>query len=179
MVISKTPLRMSFFGGGSDFEQYFKKSKFGYGSTIGTTIDMYVYITVNKRFDGRIRLVYNESELVDSVEEIKHNIIRNALKIVGIEGGVEIIYMADMPIAGVGIGLASSSALSVGVLNALHAYKGEYVTKDQLAKEACHLEIDMMGQPIGIQDQNAVAHGGFNRYRFYKDGSIGVEPVMR
>ncbi len=169
---------MSFFGGGSDFKGYFENCSIGYGSTIGTTINMYVYITVNRRFDGKIRLVYNDNELVDTVDEVKHNIIRNALKIVGIDGGVEIIYMADMPIAGVGIGLASSSALSVGVLNALHAFKGEYVSHAQLAEEACRLEIDMMGQPIGIQDQNAVAHGGFNRYKFYRDGTVGVEPVI-
>ena len=178
MIISKTPLRMSFFGGGSDFRDYFQISKFGYGSTISTTVDMYVYITVNRRFDGKIRLVYNESELVDHVYEIKHNIIRNALKIVGIEGGVEVIYMADLPIAGVGIGLASSSALSVGVLNALHAYKGEHVSAEQLAREACRLEIEMMGQPIGIQDQYAVAYGGLKRYRFHGDDTVSVEPVV-
>ena len=178
MVISKTPLRMSFFGGGTDFREYFQKSRFGYGSTISTAIDMYVYITVNKRFDGKLHIVYSESELVDSVEDVKHNIIRNALKIVGIKKGVEIIYMADIPIAGIGIGLASSSALSVGVLNALHAYLGDHVSKEQLAQEACRLEIQMMGQPIGIQDQYAVAYGGFNRYRFYSDDSVGVEHIV-
>ena len=178
MIISKTPLRMSFFGGGTDFKDYYENCKFGYGSTISTTIDMYVYITVNKRFDDKLHIIYTENELVNSVDEIKHNIIRNALKIVGIETGVEIIYMADIPIAGVGIGLASSSALSVGVLNALHAFKGEYVSAEQLAKEACYLEIEMMQQPIGIQDQYAVAYGGFNRYRFNRNSKVGVEPVI-
>ena len=95
MIISKTPLRMSFFGGGTDFQSYFTNSRFGYGSVISTALDMYVYITVNKRFDDKIRVVYYGNELVDSVDEIKHDIIRNALKIAGIERGVEIIYSAD------------------------------------------------------------------------------------
>lgn len=178
MVISKTPLRMSFFGGGTDFKDYYENSKFGYGATISTAVNMYLYITVNKRMDKKIRLVYQSGELVDSVDEIKHNIIRNALKIVGIENGIEIIYTADLPIAGVGIGMASSSAMSVGLLNALHAFKGEYASPEQLAKEACKLEIEMMQQPIGIQDQYAVAYGGFNRYKFERDGNVVVEPVI-
>lgn len=178
MVISKTPLRMSFFGGGSDFKGYYENSRFGYGSTISTAVNMYLYIVVNKRMDNKIRLVYKEGELVNSVDEIKHNIIRNALKIVGIDHGIEIIYTADLPIAGVGIGMASSSAMSVGLLNALHAFKGKYASPEQLAKEACKLEIEMMGQPIGIQDQYAVAYGGFNRYRFNRDGYVSVEPII-
>lgn len=178
MIITKTPLRMSFFGGGTDFKGYYENSKYGYGSTISTAVNMYLYITVNKRMDNKIRLVYQSGELVDNVDEIKHNIIRNALKIVGINSGIEIIYTADLPIAGVGIGMASSSAMSVGLLNALHAFKGEYASPEQLAKEACKLEIEMMGQPIGIQDQYAVAYGGFNRYRFNRDGSVNVEPVI-
>lgn len=178
MVISKTPLRMSFFGGGTDFKGYYENSKFGYGSTISTAVDMYLYITVNKRMDDKIRLVYQEGELVDNVDDIKHNIIRNALKIVGIEKGVEIIYTADLPIAGVGIGMASSSAMSVGLLNALHAFKGHYASAEQLAREACRLEIEMMGQPIGIQDQYAVAYGGFNVYKFNRNDTVSVEPVI-
>lgn len=178
MIISKTPLRMSFFGGGSDFRDYYEKSRFGYGKTISTAIDMYVYITINKRFDDKLHIIYTKNELVDCVDDIEHNIIRNALKIVGIEKGVEVIYMADIPIAGVGIGLASSSALSVGVLNAMHAFKGEYVSPAQLAKEACYLEIEMMKQPIGIQDQYAVAYGGFNQYTFNRYGNVGVEPLI-
>lgn len=178
MVISKTPLRMSFFGGGSDFQSYFENSRFGYGSTISTALDMYVYITVNKRFDDKIRIVYSGNELVDTVDEVKHDIIRNALKIVGIEKGIEIVYSADLPFTGAGVGLASSSALAVGVMNALHAYKGERVSPEQLAREACHIEIDCIGQRIGIQDQFAVAYGGFRRYRYYADGSVTAEPVV-
>lgn len=178
MIISKTPLRASLFGGGTDFKDYYENSEFGYGSVLSAALDMHVYITVNKKFDDMIRVVYNGNELVDSVSEIKHNIIREALKLVGIEKGIEIIYMADIPLSGAGVGLASSSALAVGVLNALHAYKGEYATPEQLAREACHIEIDCLGQKIGIQDQFAVACGGFNRYRFMKDGMVSVVPAL-
>lgn len=178
MIISKTPLRMSFFGGGTDFRSYFENSRFGYGSVISTTVDMYVYITVNKRFDDKLRIVYYGNELVDTVDDVKHDIIRNALKLTGIERGIEIVYSADIPMSGAGVGLASSSALAVGVMNALHAYKGERATVEQLAREACHIEIDCIGQRIGIQDQFAVAYGGFRTYQFSQDGSVNAEPVI-
>ena len=176
MIISKTPLRMSFFGGGTDFQSYFTNSRFGYGSVISTALDMYVYITVNKRFDDKIRVVYYGNELVDSVDEIKHDIIRNALKIAGIESGVEIIYSADIPLSSAGIGLSSSSALAVGVMNALHAYKGERVAPEVLAREACRIEIDCIGQRIGIQDQFAVSYGGFLGGKFFFRGGGSGEP---
>jgi len=178
MIVSKTPLRMSFFGGGTDFRDYYEKSRFGYGSVISTALNMYVYITINKRFDGKLRIVYSGNELVDSVDEVKHDIIRNALLTAGIKGGVEIIYSADIPMTSAGIGLSSSSALAVGMMNVLHAYKGEYVTAEQLAREACHIEIDCIGQRIGIQDQFAVAYGGFRVYRFASDGSVSASPVI-
>lgn len=177
MIVSKTPLRASFFGGGTDFHNYFRNSKYGYGSVISTGINMYVYIIVNKRFDNKIRLVYSGNELVDSVDEIKHNIIREALKITGITSGIEILYLADLPMTNLGVGLASSSALAVGVLNALHAYKGELVSKEQLAKEAIDIEINRLHQQIGIQDQYAVSYGGFNRYIFKSDDSVVIKPV--
>ena len=178
MIISKTPLRCSFFGGGTDFHEYYENSRPGYGSVISTTLDMHVYITVNHNFDGKVRLCYAGNELVDHADQVKHNIIREALKIVGIEKGIEIFYSADIPLSGAGIGLASSSALAVGVLNALHAYKGEYVSSEQLAKEACYIEIECLGQQIGIQDQYAVSYGGFKRYRFNQNGSVTVMPVV-
>ena len=177
MIVSKTPLRTSFFGGGTDFHNYFRNSKYGYGSVLSTTINMYVYIIINKRFDKKIRLVYWDNELVDSVDEIKHNIIREALKITGVSEGIEILYLADIPMTNLGVGLASSSAMAVGVLNALHTFKGEEVSKEQLAKEAIDLEINHLGQRIGIQDQYAVAYGGFNRYYFNKDDTVTVEPI--
>lgn len=178
MILSKTPLRASLFGGGTDFEAYYKTASKGYGSVLSVALDMHVYIIVNKKFDDKIRVVYQGNELVDTVDEVKHNIIREALKLLGIEKGIEIIYMADLPLSSAGVGLASSSALAVGVLNALHAYKGEFVTPEQLAKEACHIEINCLGQRIGIQDQYAVAYGGFNRYRFNNNGTVSVSPAI-
>lgn len=178
MIISKTPLRASFFGGGTDFSTYYENSKLGYGTVVSTALDMYVYIAVNKKFDDMVRVVYSGNELVHHVDEVKHNIIREAMKIVGIEKGIEIIYMADIPLSNAGIGLASSSALAVGVLNALHAYKGEFVPQEVLAREACEIEINRLGQRIGIQDQFAVAHGGFSQYKFFNDGSVSITPVV-
>lgn len=176
MIISKTPLRASLFGGGTDFKEYWARAETGYGCVLSCALQMHVYITVNKKFDDRIRVVYTGNETVDSVDEVKHNIIREALRTVGIERGVEIIYMADIPMSTAGVGLASSSALAVGTLNALHAYKGEYAPPDRLAREACHIEIDCLGQQIGIQDQYAVAYGGLSRYRFMSDGGVSVAP---
>lgn len=178
MIISKTPLRASFFGGGCDFADYYQNSKYGYGCVISVTLDMHVYITVNKRFDDKIRVVYTGNELVNSVDEVRHNIIREALRLTGIESGIEIVYTADLPMTDLGVGLGSSSALAVGVLNALHTYKGEYATARQLAQEAIEIEINRLGQQIGIQDQYAVACGGFNKYIFNADNSVEVLPIV-
>ena len=178
MVISKTPLRCSFFGGGTDFRDYFENTQIGYGSVISTALDMYVYITVNKRFDDMVRIVYSGNELVNHVSEVKHNIIREALQLVGIENGIEVIYTADIPMSNAGVGLASSSALAVGVLNALNAYKCIHKSAEELARMACEIEIDRIGQQIGIQDQFTVSYGGFNRYRFNRDDSVAVMPVV-
>lgn len=178
MVISKTPLRASFFGGGTDFRGYFEKSRFGYGTVISATLDMHVYITVNKRFEDKIRVCYYGNELVDHVDEVRHNIIREALKIMGIETGIEIIYSADIPLSTAGVGLASSSALAVGVMNALYAYKHIHATPETLARRACEIEIGRLGAAIGIQDQYAAAYGGFNQYKFNGDGTVSVTPIV-
>lgn len=178
MIISKTPLRCSFFGGGTDFRDYYENTQRGFGGVLSTALNMHVYITVNRKFDDKIRLCYAGNELVDSVEEVKHNIIREALKLTGVTKAVEIVYQADIPLSTAGVGLASSSALAVGVLHALHAYKGEFARPEQLAREAAHIEIDLLGQRIGIQDQFATAFGGFCRYRFHRDGRVTVEPVV-
>lgn len=177
MIISKTPLRASFFGGGTDFKDYYENSSCGYGSVISTALNMYVYIMVCKRFDSKIRVCYTKNEFVDSVDQIQHNIIREALKIVGIENGIDIVYSADIPLSSAGVGLASSSALAVGVLNALYAYKGEYALPEKLAKMACEIEINRLKNPIGVQDQYACAYGGFRIYRFWADGQVSATPV--
>ncbi len=162
-------------GGGSDLPVYYRA---GHGSVVSTTIGMYIYITVNKKFDDLIRVSYSKTELVASVDQLEHNIIREALRVVGIERGVDIVYMGDIPLSAAGIGLGSSSSLAVGVLNALHAYKGQYVSAEQLAREACRIEIDVLGHPIGKQDQYAAAYGGFNYIKFNADDSVFVTPVI-
>ena len=168
-------MRISFAGGGSDLAVYYRR---GYGSVVSTAIDKYIYITVNKKFDDLIRVSYSKAEMVKSVGEVEHNIIREALKMVGIERGIEVVYMGDIPLGSAGIGLGSSSSLAVGVLNALYAYKGQHVSAEKLAREACEIEIDILGNPIGKQDQYAAAYGGFNYIQFNKDESVFVDPII-
>lgn len=178
MVVSKTPLRASFFGGGTDFKDYFEQTSKGYGNVVSTALNMYVYIMVTKRFDDQIRVCYRVQEMADHVDKIQHNIIREAMKIAGIEKGVDIVYSADIPISTSGVGLASSSAMAVGVLNALFAYKGVQLSPRRLAEYACEIEIERLKNPIGIQDQYAVAFGGLKRYRFYPGGQVAVQTVV-
>jgi len=175
MIISRTPMRMSFAGGGSDLPAYYKT---GYGLVVSTAIDKYIYITVNKKFDDLIRVSYSATEIVDSVDKIEHNIIREAIKLVGIKKGIEVVYMGDVPLGSAGIGLGSSSSLAVGVLNALYAYKGMHVSAGKLAIDACKIEIDILGHPIGKQDQYAAAYGGINSIQFNSDESVFVDPII-
>lgn len=178
MIISRTPLRISLFGGGSDFAGYYENSKFGYGAVLSTSIDKYTYMTVNRKFDDMIRVSYSKTEHVNNVNEVEHNIIREAMKITGVTKGVDIVYMADVPLGSTGVGLASSSALAVGILNALYAYNGIHVSADRLAQEACKIEIDKLKNPIGKQDQYAVAFGGLRRYQFNADGTVFDDPII-
>ena len=175
MIISKTPFRVSFVGGGSDLREYYQR---GYGSVVSTAISEFMYVTVNRTFDTHIRVVYSKSEYVENIADIEHNLAREALKLVGItRGGLDIVYMGDMLPAHAGSGLGASSSLTVGLLNALHTLKGEQVTAQTLAEEACKIEIEILGRPIGKQDQYATACGGFNYIRFNKDESVSVEPI--
>ena len=166
---------MSFVGGGSDLQVYYKT---GHGAVISTTINKYVYITVNARFTDHIRVGYSKIEYVTSVDEIEHNLVREALKTVGITRGIEIVYMSDLLPAHEGSGLGASSSILVGTLHSLHAFNGEYVSAETLAKEACNIEIDILGQPIGKQDQYAAAYGGFNHIQFNADETVDVEPLV-
>lgn len=175
MIISRTPLRASFFGGGSDFCDYYQKN---YGYVLSTAINMYIYMTVNSKFDDLIRVSYSKTELVDSVDKVEHNIIREALRIAEIDQGIDIVYMGDIPLGTAGVGLASSSALAVGILNALFAFKGEHVSAEFLAQKACEIEIKTLKNPIGKQDQYAVAYGGLNTYRFNMDENVFVSPLV-
>ncbi|MFN8670602.1 MAG: GHMP kinase [Candidatus Sericytochromatia bacterium] len=175
MIISRTPLRISFAGGGSDLSDFYFKKK---GAVVSTAINSYIYITVNKKFDDLIRVSYSSTELVESVNDIKHNIIREALKLVGIEKGIDVVYMGDVPLGTAGIGLGSSSSLAVGVLNALYAYKGEHVSASRLSEEACKIEIEILKNPIGKQDQYIAAYGGLQYIQFNQDDSVFVDPLI-
>lgn len=175
MIISKTPLRMSFAGGGSDFKEYYQKN---YGSVVSTAIDKYIYVTINKKFDDLVRVGYSKTEIVKNIENIEHNLIREALKLTGVTKGIDINYMSDMLPAREGTGLGSSSSLIVGILNALYAYKGQHVSTDRLAKEACKIEIETLGKPIGKQDQYAAAFGNLNFIKFNLDESVSVKPII-
>jgi D-glycero-alpha-D-manno-heptose-7-phosphate kinase len=174
MIISKTPLRMSFAGGASDFKGYYEK---GHGSVVSTAIDKYIYVTVNKKFDDLIRVSYSKTETAENVDKVEHNLVREAMKLTGVTKGIDISYMSDMLPAREGTGLGASSSLSVGILNALYTYKGQRVSAERLAKEACRIEIEILGDPIGKQDQYAAAYGGFNYIRFNSDDSVLVEPI--
>ncbi|HTL15983.1 MAG TPA: GHMP kinase [Patescibacteria group bacterium] len=173
MIISRTPLRMSFVGGGSDLPAYYRR--FG-GAVVSTAINKFVYITVNEKFDHRIRLSYSRTEEASSVLRVKHPLVREAMKLLQIEGGLEITSIADIPSKGSGLG--SSSSFTVGLLHALHAYSGRYASAEQLATEACQIEIERCREPIGKQDQFAAAFGGFNFIEFNPDESVFVEPIL-
>lgn len=175
MIISKTPLRISFAGGGSDLAAYYRKNN---GCVISTAIDRYIYITINKKFDDLIRVSYSKTEMVENVDKIEHNIIREALKLVGIKKGIEVVYMGDIPLGSAGVGLGSSSSLAVGVLNALYAFKGQSASAEKLAREACKIEIDILKYPIGKQDQYIAAYGGLQYIRFDSDGGVFIDPVI-
>lgn len=173
MIISKTPLRISFAGGGSDIFSFYKKYA---GAVVSVTIDKYIYITVNEKFDDDIRISYSKTENVKKVCQIKHNIVREALKKAQINGGIEITSIADIPSRGTGLG--SSSSFTVGLMNVLHAYKKEFSTPKTLAQEACDIEINILKEPIGKQDQYAAAYGGLNFIQFNRDGSVNIEPII-
>ncbi|HWW88358.1 MAG TPA: hypothetical protein VNZ26_32410 [Vicinamibacterales bacterium] len=173
MIISRSPLRLSFIGGGSDLSAFYRRDV---GAVLSAAINKYIYITVNKKFDRKIRASYSITEIVDHVDELKHELIREALRLVGLEGGVEITSISDVPSEGTGLG--SSSSYTVGLLKALYAYAGRHVGADRLAHEACHIEIDICGKPIGKQDQYIAAYGGLQFLQFNADDSVFVDPVI-
>lgn len=164
---------MSFAGGGSDLRDFYREQP---GAVLSTSIDKYMYIAVNRKFDERLRVSYSRTEEVETPQQVQHPLVRHALQVVGIDGGIEITSMADIPSRGTGLG--SSSAYTVGLLNALFAYRNEYASKERLARLACEIEIQHCGEPIGKQDQYASAYGGLNLIRFHPDESVSVDPVI-
>ncbi|MGE0902413.1 MULTISPECIES: GHMP kinase [Dehalococcoides] len=171
MIISRTPFRISFAGGGTDLKAFYSLKA---GEVVSTAINKYMYITVNKRFDSTIRVSYSSTEIVNTVDEICHPIVREALKLTGISGGIEIVSIADIP---AGTGLGSSSTFTVGLLNALYAYQGKLLSAEELARQACRIEIDCLKEPIGKQDQYIAAYGGICYFRFEADEYVGVSPL--
>jgi len=172
MIITRTPLRISFVGGGTDLPEFYRKEP---GAVVSTAIDRYMYIVVNQRFDDTIRISYSRTEIVTDVAEIQHPIVREALKLVGITNGIEIVSIADIP---AGTGLGSSSSFTVGLLNALYAYNGTLKSAEELAREACHIELDILKEPIGKQDQYIAAYGGFRYIQFNPDETVFTEPII-
>jgi len=168
MIITKTPLRITFAGGGSDMASYYMRHP---GACVSATINKYVYVLVKKRFDDKIYLKYSDNEVVDvnNIDDIQHDFIRETLKFMNVSYGLEIINWADIPTKGTGLG--SSSSFLVGLLLALHTLEGRHVSKETLADQACYIEIEKCGKPIGIQDQYAAAFGGFNHMEFSPEKS--------
>ena len=173
MIISRTPLRISFFGGGTDLSEFYKLEG---GAVLSTAIDKYIFATVNKKFDDHIRVSYSKTEIVEHVDQIRHDLVREAMKLTGVDGGIEITTIADIPSQGTGLG--SSSTFTVGILNALYAYKGQHVSGEVLSQQACKIEIDIVGEPIGKQDQYIAAYGGLQLIQFNPDGSVFVDPII-
>ena len=172
MIITRTPFRISFAGGGSDLKDFYEK--YG-GCVLSTSINRYCYISIHPYFDeNRTLLKYSENELVDSLSDIRHRIFNCLLNERQIHG-VEIVSTADIP---GGTGLGSSSTFTVGLLNTLNCYQGKYMSKGKLAEKACEIEIEKLGSPIGKQDQYAAAFGGLNFIRFHPDGEVSVSPIV-
>jgi len=173
MIITRTPLRVSFCGGGTDFSDYYKIKE---GRVISTAIDKHIYVTIAKKFDNKIHLRYSDFECVDNIGQLKHNLVRGALKLTGITKGVEIVTISDIPTTGSGLG--SSSSLAVGLLKALYAYKGFNIDTASLAEQACELEIKILKSPIGKQDQYSASFGGLNLITFKPNEKVTVKNLL-
>lgn len=172
MIITRTPYRISFVGGGSDMESFYQKHQ---GAVLSSTINKFVYISSHHFFDEQsIRLKYSKNETVKSIADIQHPLFREALSQFGVKGSLEMSSNGDVP---AGTGLGSSSAFTVGLLHNLYVREGRYATKTQLAEEACAIEIDRLKEPIGKQDHYAAAFGGLNVIRFNTNGTVDVEPI--
>jgi D-glycero-alpha-D-manno-heptose-7-phosphate kinase len=174
MIISRTPIRVSFLGGGTDYPEYFAHEG---GYTLSATIDKYCYITVQQLrdfFDYKIRISYSKLELTKRVDEIKHPSVRECLRYMGIERGVEIHCMTDLPAR---TGLGSSSAFTVGLLNALYAWQGKFATPQRLAEDAVNVERNLLKERVGLQDQYASAFGGFLFITYTRQGNVNLTSI--
>jgi D-glycero-alpha-D-manno-heptose-7-phosphate kinase len=172
VIITQTPLRISLAGGGTDFADFYEKNG---GCVVSTAIDKYVYCIAKERFDDKIYVNWTKKEIVESVDQIEHELVREALRKVGVAKGIEISFLSDIPAEGSGLG--SSSSVTVGVLNALYHYVGAIPTPERLAREACDIEIRILGKPIGVQDQYIAAYGGLRCFEFGPGPAVTVSPV--
>lgn len=172
MIITRTPFRVSFAGGGSDLASYYSREP---GAVLSTAINKHMYIAVKEHFEQNFRISYSRTETVDSVSEIEHPIVRECLQAIGLRSGLEIVSMGDLPAR---TGLGSSSSFTVGLLHALYAMQGKVVSPDRLAREACCIEIEKLKEPIGKQDQYIAAYGGLQFIQFNPDGTVFVDPVL-
>ena len=172
MIMARSPFRVSFAGGGSDLRDFYSTTS---GAVLSTSIDKYMYVMIHPYFHDKIRIKYSKTEDVNSIDEIEHPIVRECLRMVGIDKGVEIASIADIP---AGSGLGSSSTFAVCLLHALYAYKGKFISKEDLADRACRIEIDILKEPIGKQDQYAASYGNLNYIAFNSDESVFVDPVI-
>lgn len=171
MIIVQTPLRISFLGGGTDFEGFY--SNHG-GAVLSTAIDKCVFVIVKERFDDLICVNYSQRETVEKIDQLRHELVREAMRMTGINKGIEVTTLADVPAEGTGLG--SSSSITVGLLQALYAYRGETVPAKTLAEQACRIEIDILGKPIGRQDQYIAAYGNI-RFITFNNTGVTVEKV--
>ena len=171
MIIAQTPYRVSFGGGGTDLPAFCQRE---YGAVLSTTIDQHIYVTIHQRFEPTIRVSYSRTEVAGTLDEVQHELVREAMRLVEIDESLEITTIGDVP---GGTGMGSSSSLTVGLLTALYGYRHRVVSPRLLAEQACRIEIDVLGKPIGRQDQYAAAFGGLNYIRFNPDGTVEVEPV--
>ncbi len=174
MFMARTPLRVTFTGGGTDLPDFY--TAHGPGICISAAIDKFIYVMVNKKFDNRIRVSYSRTEIVDSVDDLQHPTVREAMKLLEIHGGIEIVSISDIPSTGTGLG--SSSSFLVSLLNALHAYKGEHASSKQLSEEAVKIEREILREPGGKQDQYIAAYGGLRIMKFLNNGSVSASPII-
>ena len=174
MIVTRTPMRISLLGGGTDYPEHFRQ--YG-GQTLGATIDKYSYISINPLadlFEYAIRVTYSRTELVDHIDQIEHPSVRECLRYMKLERGLEIHYVGDLPAR---TGLGTSSSFTVGLLHALHAFKGEMVCRRQLAEEAVYVEQELIRERVGVQDQHTCAHGGLLHLRFACNGAVSAQPL--
>lgn len=173
MVMTKAPLRITFVGGGTDLPFYYENRDFG--AVVSAAINKYIYVTVNKKFDDKIRVSYSKTEIVDEIDQIQHPTVREALRLLNITKGIEVVSISDIPSNGTGLG--SSSTFLVSLLHALHSYKGELVDSETLAREAVSIEREILKEPGGKQDQYSAAYGNLNLMKFYGNGNVNLIPV--